>query len=169
MIKQATNHNLLQLKFVLEQINNNQFSSQLDVLNGSTIGMHVRHVLEFYNCLIHSKNTSQINYDHRKRDALLEVSVDECVKTISKILVFLDEIESDFDIKLSANYSTQNESENVVLSSTFYRELLYNVEHTVHHFAIIKIGLKAIDANLKIDNSFGVAASTIRNNNLCAQ
>lgn len=169
MIKEATSKNLHQLKSVLEQLNNNQFSSQLDVLNGSTIGMHVRHILEFYICLMNSKSTKKINYDNRNRDALLEVSIDDCIKAISKIHSFLNESVEDFDIKLSANYSTLNESENVVLNSTFLRELLYNVEHTVHHLAIIKIGLKALNVNLKIDESFGVAASTIRNNNLCAQ
>ncbi len=169
MIKQATSKNLHQLNTVLEQLNDHQFSSRLDVLNGSSIGMHVRHILEFYVCLMNSKNTQQVNYDNRNRDTLLEVSIDNCIKTISKILDFLNEFKDDYDIKLSANYSTHDESENVVLNSTFLRELLYNVEHTVHHLAIIKIGLKALNINLKIDDSFGVAASTIRNNNLCAQ
>lgn len=169
MIKQATSQNLLQLKSVLEQLNNSQFSSQLNVLNNSTIGMHVRHILEFYICLINSKHSHSVNYDNRKRDTLLEVSISDCIKTISKILHFLNEVENDFDVKLTANYSVHDESKKVELNSTFYRELLYNVEHTVHHLAIIKIGLNALDVNLKVEKSFGVAASTIRNNNLCAQ
>ncbi|SRR5690606_12824222 len=169
MIKQATNQTLLQLKNVLEQLNNEQLSAPLDVLNGSTIGMHVRHILEFFLCLIDSKTTFKVNYDLRNRDPLLEVSTDDCIQTINKIMFFLENNQVDFDLKLSANYSLLDEQEEVTLNTTFLRELLYNVEHTVHHLAIIKIGIKALNVNLNIDETLGVAASTIRNKKLCAQ
>lgn len=169
MIKQATNQILLQLKNVLEQLSNEQLISPLDVLNGSTIGMHVRHILEFFLCLTESKTTSKVNYDLRNRDVLLEVSTDDCIQTINKIMLFLNENQEDFKLKLSANYSLLDEKEEVTLNSTFLRELLYNVEHTVHHLAIIKIGLKALNVNLNIDETLGVAASTIRNKKICAQ
>ena len=169
MIKPATNQILLQLKNVLEQLNNEQLSSQLDVLNGSTIGMHVRHILEFFMCLTESQTTFKVNYDLRDRDTSLEVSTDKCIKTLNKILFFLTKTRDDYELELSANYSLSDESEKITLKSTFLRELLYNVEHTIHHLAIIKIGIKALNINLVADETFGVAASTIRNKKVCAQ
>jgi|SRR5690606_4258886 len=169
MIKQATDQILLQLKNVLEQLSNEQLSFPLDVLNGSTIGMHVRHILEFFLCLTESKTTFKVNYDLRNRDTLLEVNTEECIQTINKIMFFLNQNREDFELKLSANYSLLDEPEEVTLDSTFLRELLYNVEHTVHHLAIIKIGIKALNNNLNIDETMGVAASTIRNKKVCAQ
>jgi len=169
MIKQATNQTLLQLKNVLLQLKDEQLSSQLDVLNGSTIGMHVRHILEFFMCLAESKTTLKINYDLRNRDTSFEVSTDECIQAINEIMFFLTEIVDDYELELSANYSLLDELEKFTLKTTFLRELLYNVEHTVHHLAIIKIGIKALNVNLSIDETFGVAASTIRNKKVCAQ
>src|SRR5690606_35959053 len=105
MIKQATNQILLQLKNILEQLSNEQLSFPLGVLNDSTIGMHVRHILEFFLCLTESKTTSKVNYDLRNRDALLEVSTDDCIHTIHKIMLFLEKNHEDFELKLSANFS----------------------------------------------------------------
>ena len=42
------------------------------------------------------------------------------------------------------------------------REILYNLEHCIHHLAIIKIGLKIIKPNFKLPENFGLADSTIR-------
>jgi len=50
-----------------------------------------------------------------------------------------------------------------------HRELQYNIEHAVHHLAIIKIGVKTLEDSFKLDDNFGIAASTIRNKNACAQ
>ena len=169
MIKQATNQILLQLKNILEQLSNEQLSFPLGVLNDSTIGMHVRHILEFFLCLTESKTTSKVNYDLRNRDALLEVSTDDCIHTIHKIMLFLEKNHEDFELKLSANFSLEDEAEEITLNTTFLRELLYNVEHSVHHLAIIKIGIKSLNINLNMDETLGVAASTIRNKKVCAQ
>ncbi|UOB18258.1 DinB family protein [Abyssalbus ytuae] len=169
MIEKATNQNLLQLTNVLQQLTNQQFTAPLDVLNGSTIGMHVRHILEFYICLMNSVTTLSVNYDDRKRDITLETNTKNCIEAVTKILEFVNAVKKDLPIKLSANYSIHNESDKVTLNSSLFRELLYNVEHTVHHLAIIKIGLKALDNNIKVDESFGVASSTIRNKKICAQ
>src|SRR5690606_19004790 len=109
------------------------------------------------------KTTSKVNYDLRNRDALLEVSTDDCIHTIHKIMLFLEKNHEDFELKLSANFSLEDEAEEITLNTTFLRELLYNVEHSVHHLAIIKIGIKSLNINLNMDETLGVAASTIRN------
>jgi hypothetical protein len=42
------------------------------------------------------------------------------------------------------------------------RELVYNIEHVVHHMALVKIGLKELLPDLDLPDDFGVAVSTIR-------
>jgi hypothetical protein len=54
--------------------------------------------------------------------------------------------------------------------SNIERELMYNIEHTIHHLAIIKIGLNAVAPQIALSEHFGVAPSTIRHKqNICAQ
>ena len=48
------------------------------------------------------------------------------------------------------------------ISSTVAREVNYNIEHCIHHMALIKIGLKIIKPSLALSPSFGVAASTLQ-------
>jgi len=43
----------------------------------------------------------------------------------------------------------------------YFREVVYNTEHTIHHLALIKVAI--IDMKLDIvDNDFGMAYSTIK-------
>ena len=48
----------------------------------------------------------------------------------------------------------------IIVSSNYDRELLYNLEHCIHHQALIKVGLLHCKA-IHINENFGVAASTI--------
>jgi len=42
------------------------------------------------------------------------------------------------------------------------RELAYNIEHAIHHMAIIKIGINEVSPYILLPSAFGVASSTIR-------
>jgi len=170
MIKETITANFQQLKGILSQISDAQLSRKLPVLNNSTIGMHIRHILEFYSCLIEARTSKIVDYDARKRDIELETRARKCIDIIDDILDFVMKDPEDFSIKLKANYSVKKEEDPIILNTTFSRELLYNIEHTVHHMAIIKIGIKDLnDSNIHIDENFGVAVSTIRNKTVCAQ
>lgn len=168
MIKEVTYQNLTQLSNVLLQFSEAQFTQPLNIYNGSTIGMHVRHVVEFYECLLSALSTGEVNYDLRKRNQLLECFPEACLNSIQDILVKIMELTTDVTLKLSANYSISSD-EPITLTTTFFRELLYNIEHTVHHLAIIKMGIAELGNNIAYDENFGVASSTIRNKGVCAQ
>jgi hypothetical protein len=49
-----------------------------------------------------------------------------------------------------------------VVNSSLYRELLFNIEHAIHHMAILKIGTKIVLPEWDLPQQFGVAPSTIR-------
>ncbi|MCB0374777.1 MAG: hypothetical protein KDD04_02550 [Sinomicrobium sp.] len=169
MIKETITANFQQLKDILYQLSDEQLSRKLPVLNYSTIGMHIRHIIEFYCCLMESRTTGRVDYDSRKRDIELETRSRKCIAVLDDILDFIATNSQDFPINLKADYSLKKEDP-IILSTTFYRELLYNIEHTVHHMAIIKIGIGELnDAAIRIDENFGVAVSTIRNKTICAQ
>ena len=57
-----------------------------------------------------------------------------------------------------------------LIASTIGRELIYNIEHTIHHLAIVKIALKATVPSISLPAHFGVAPSTIHfRQESCAQ
>ncbi|WP_340063808.1 hypothetical protein [Ascidiimonas aurantiaca] len=170
MLTEATTHNLKQLKSILEQLTDKQFTTPLVVLDKATIGMHVRHILEFYNCLINAQSQGTLDYDTRKRDILLETSTNACIVSITHIIDSLNSVKGNPSLQLIVNYSTDPDIDHTVgMVTSFYRELQYNIEHTVHHYAILKIGINALDTTVTLDKDFGVAPSTIRNRKLCVQ
>ena len=57
----------------------------------------------------------------------------------------------------------------VKVETSFDRELLYAIEHTIHHMAIIKMGILLHYPNITIPKNFGVAESTIQYKSSCAQ
>ena len=52
----------------------------------------------------------------------------------------------------------------LLMSSVTYvdRELLYCLDHAIHHQAFIKIGLKELQIADLVEDDFGVAYSTLR-------
>ena len=53
-------------------------------------------------------------------------------------------------------------------ATSFTRELFYCDEHTIHHLALIRVGINEI-GGYQLNESFGVAPSTIKYRQSCAQ
>ncbi len=158
---------LTQLKALLKQFNNEQYAKPLDVLSSNTIGKHVRHVIEFYECLLKGIHQAKVNYDKRERNLQLETDVEYTIKMIESIEAAIEQQKTDVAICLEVEYQENVCSE---VDSTFFRELVYNIEHAIHHFAIIAIAIKASYPEIALAKNFGIAYSTIQyQDNQCAQ
>ena len=149
------------IRSLLQQLPSNLYAAPKEILSGATIGQHFRHILEFYICLEKGAKTEMVCYDERERNILIETSKAYAMNFIEKIIRFLTSLKVDQSLMLKANYSN-NPEEHTTFNTSLYRELVYALDHTVHHLAIIKIALSGEDANVQMDNNFGVAPSTIR-------
>lgn len=152
---------LTQLATVVEGMTDEAFSRKIPVLSNSTIGQHVRHTLEFFICLMDAKNHHEINYDTRKHDQFIEQETQLAFSIIQAIIEFLKKEQANFNLDLVANYEFE-EDRNEVIPSNFFRELAYNIEHAIHHMALIKIGCRAVCPEVTLPLHFGVASSTVR-------
>ena len=56
----------------------------------------------------------------------------------------------------------------VAIPSNYYREIAYNLEHTIHHMALIRVGINEV-SSVVLPTEFGVAYSTIKFRQQCAQ
>jgi hypothetical protein len=130
-------------------------------LGGSTIGQHVRHTLEFFLCLEEGFHEGVVNYDHRGRDKDLETDRSLAIASIKRIHDFVRRQTGDKSLILQAGY-LRDSDDSCSISTTYNRELAYNVEHAIHHMAIIKIGVREVAPYVKLEENFGVAASTAR-------
>lgn len=150
-----------QLEQVVDQLTPAQYTRPVDILSDSSIGQHVRHTLEFFICLMDAKNDKKLNYDLRRRDQYIEQDPVFAMSILKTIQTFIEKETLDFEIVLEANYH-KDEAEVTRIKSNFLREVAYNIEHTIHHMALIKIGVKTIAAHAILPEYFGVATSTVR-------
>ena len=162
-LKSASTDILMQLAQVVGQLPDHHYAQPLDVLSGNTIGKHVRHILEFFELLVGSVATGQLNYDHRQRDLQLEVDPDEVLRRIGAVDRAVQRLELDQPLRLEAELS-ESVSRPVLIPSSFARELLYNVEHAIHHMALIQVAVQATFPAVHLPTNFGVAYSTIQYN-----
>ncbi|WP_276966992.1 DinB family protein, partial [Chryseobacterium sp.] len=125
-------------------------------LDDSTIGGHTRHIIEFLEILLNSYHMSQINYDGRQRNLELEENPEKAMKVITEILSAIDLPNKNLTLKqIAGNISVE-------IPTNFYRELLYNIEHCIHHQALIKVAFKEIKMSHLLHKNFGIAPSTIQ-------
>jgi hypothetical protein len=152
---------LTDLKNVIENLSDECFCLSSDLLFGSTIGQHCRHIIEFYKCLKLQSEQGFVNYDLRKRQPEIENSRIKAVESLAHIIHWLKEITSDFSLKLHVNNSL-NEAIPEEIDSSLFREIAFNIEHAIHHMAILKIGIFSILPDFEFPDNFGVAPSTVR-------
>ena len=153
---------LTQLKLVLEQIPSQVYNQKLPLLHDTSIGAHVRHILEFFNQLIDGYESGIIQYDKRERNEKLETDLPLAISTIVDIMSGIDKAEK--YLSLSTTYNDYNHA----VPTSYERELIYNIEHCIHHQAIIKIALKSLKLDVK-NESFGLAKSTLNFRDKCVQ
>ncbi len=157
------------LQLYLSVIEPATFGQQLELLSGSTIGQHTRHILEFYQCLIEQSaaEVPEINYARRRRDYRIESDPAYALQLAEVIIAQLGGLNELQPCQLNCE---EHGLDHLLIESTIGRELIYNIEHTIHHLAIVKIALKHAMPSLELPVHFGVAPSTIRHRHeACAQ
>ena len=149
---------LTQLKDLIYKINQDDLKRPLEVFSGSSIGQHTRHILEFYICLLQQMKDENICYDKRNRDTKLETEKKYIIEKIDETVSHINHLKDDLPLTLSTELSGCIH----LTPSSISRELLYLIEHAVHHMAMIKIGIVLNFPSMELGDDFGVAASTRR-------
>lgn len=162
MLFSAVKNNLDELLVLLQGLSDTEFSKPVKALGQATIGQHVRHIIEMYICLMEKYDCAIINYDNRERNKRIETDISYTTKKIAYIKEILEKEDKELVLEHAIN------NENVVTKSNYKRELLYNLEHSIHHQALIKVALHEF-GNIFVNENFGVAPSTIQYRKTCAQ
>ena len=158
----ATGQEILnQLLSLTKQLDQHVYAAELDLLNGNSIGNHIRHIIEFFDLFISGTRAGVINYDRREHSSLFEQDITAASSKIQSLIVDIAEMTTDKKIFLEVSYK-DNEEDLVRIHSSLERELAYNIEHSIHHMAIIKIAIMTLFPKIKLEPNFGVAYSTVR-------
>jgi hypothetical protein len=164
-LQQAIRSVFGQLAHSLEQLTPAQYAHQGKLLSQSSIGQHVRHIIELFTCLEDGYTSGTVNYEKRKRDRRIETEKALAVAMLETIAAGLDK--QNRLLRLEAVYNDAH-SEPLQFDTNYYREIAYNLEHAIHHMALIKVGIGEV-SGMTVPDSFGVAPSTLQYKKVCAQ
>lgn len=164
-LQKSVKNVFVQLNDSLLQLSNEEYTKPSQRLFNATVGQHVRHMIELFVCLEKGYDTGIVNYEKRNRDLLIETDKEFARQLLIGIYRMIDR--PDKALLLEANYD-EHSDETLLIETNYYREIVYNLEHTVHHMALIRVGINEV-SNVQVPLEFGVAASTIKHKKLCAQ
>ncbi|MBC2605701.1 DinB family protein [Pelagicoccus albus] len=151
---------LQQGKDLLSRIDQRVFTAVDPASYGSSIGSHLRHVLDHYRSFIGGVSEAFIDYDNRHRDRPEESDLETALQAIDSIWVALDNMSLDLSSAVEVKVRASTEGETVTSMSSFGRELQFLVSHTVHHYALVAIASRM--QGVEPGDSFGVAPSTLK-------
>jgi len=152
---------LNQLEDVVQQVHEQDFSKPAAALSNATIGQHLRHTVEFFICLESGFEEGLVNYDKRNHDHLIERDKSTAAASLRDIGNFISTQHENKPLKLEVAYERDGE-DCVTIETNYRRELVYNIEHAVHHMAIMKIGIREVAPYIQLPADFGIAVSTLR-------
>ena len=122
---------LKSLSNLLLLLTDNQYNQKIAFLGNASIGGHTRHVIELLKCVLDGYDAATVDYVNRIRNLYLETDLRIARKELEVLTGQI--MQPDKRMKLT----TESDLQELVYTS-FYREIVYNAEHAVHHLALIK-------------------------------
>ena len=126
-----------------------------------SIGGHLRHIVDSYQCFLTGVDKGRIEYYLRQRDVAIErnrvlaiVRMDETIDDLRAVSV----IDGDRSLLVSTEDASLSNPDWSI--SSVLRELDYLQNHTVHHYALIAMLLRLHE--IDPGPEFGVAPSTLK-------
>lgn len=143
------------LVHLLTELNDKQYAHTNIFLGNASIGGHTRHIIELLKCAVHGYDAGKVDYSNRVRNLSLESDRFTAIRELENLAS--EVIKADKELKLII----ESPAPHAYVSTTYYREIVYNTEHTIHHLALIRVALREMDLNI-VGDDFGVAYSTIQ-------
>jgi hypothetical protein len=119
--------------------------------------------MEFYECFLDGLAGGRIDYDARKRDLSVETSRQTAqarIRILTRRLQSEPALRVDSLVSVRMEDSAGSRISEPLLVSSVGRELQVLSSHSIHHFALIAMTLRAL--GVPVDPDFGMAPSTLR-------
>lgn len=127
---------------------------------GSSIGSHMRHVLDHYNSLVDGIASGIVDYDDRERRTAVETKLAEGLALARETIDRLGCLDANLERKVEVIVSANTRGREAASHSTVGRELQFLASHTVHHYALIAIASRM--QGIHPEDTFGIAPSTLK-------
>lgn len=143
---------------LLSSISNEDLSNHSVSPYYSCIGSHVRHILDFYDCIIDGLGNKSINLTNRKRDERMHSDCDYTLYHVVRIINLLEKLEN-YCFDQYYLVSDDLGMGKVEIKYSLGAILAQANSHAIHHYAIINYILDRLGISIN-DDTFGYNPTT---------
>jgi uncharacterized damage-inducible protein DinB len=108
----------------------------------SSIGAHIRHIVDHFLALKHAGTSGEVNYNKRNRHGDVEQFPHSAIVTCESITSWLQETCNNQSLNQRVLVTTDidiSRTKATTCESTLERELIFVASHAIHHYALIRI------------------------------
>ena len=157
---QAIEKNLSRGIKLLENISNEEYSNTSIAPYYSSIGGHMRHILDVFDCIFEGLESNNVNLIKRKRNIIVENKTAEGIKYFKTIISKLEQVENQ-DLNRIIQVTDDLGLGIVTTNYTIASALIQAHSHAIHHFASVGYVISQLGIELP-DEDFGFNPTTPR-------
>jgi uncharacterized damage-inducible protein DinB len=143
---------------LLNSLTDEQYSSKSAPPYYSSIGSHMRHILDVFTCIFNGLESKEVDFSARERNPRAEQTTEGGLEYFDLILAKLHQLsEDDFDMMISVTDDLGTGK--VTASYTLGSALIQAHSHAIHHYASIGFIINRLGVELP-DEDFGYNPTT---------
>ncbi|WP_308992311.1 hypothetical protein QLS71_001050 [Mariniflexile litorale] len=157
VIIQSTLKTLAKSKPLLDHLNDATFSNTSIAPYYSSIGIHLRHILDFYDCIFAVNLNNIIDLTTRSRNRVVESECDSAARYLNSIMDNLNK----FGLAMTDSVLVTDDLGLGKVEMTYSYGALFSQanSHTIHHYAIINYIMEGLNISIN-DSDFGYNPTT---------
>ena len=163
MISAITNNLQRGIK-LLNSIDESQYTDVSVAPYYSSIGVHMRHILDVFDCVFIGLESNNIDLSARKRNELVEQKISLGLDYFGEIITKLEDLKAE-NLEIIVQVKDDLGLGVITANYTLASILIQAHSHAIHHFASIGYIISQLDINLP-DADFGYNPTTPRTENI---
>ncbi|QMU66784.1 MAG: DinB family protein [Flavobacteriaceae bacterium] len=143
---------------LLNSISDQQYSDTSSPPYYSSIGAHMRHILDVFSCIFKGLESREVDFSLRERNALAEQKTTVGIDYFNQVISKLHQLEEE-DFNMTLAVTDDLGLGKVTMKYTLESALCQAHSHAIHHFSSIGFIINHLGLKLP-DNDFGYNPTT---------
>jgi len=160
----AIEKNLQRAITLLNSIDDNQYSDTSIAPYYSSIGGHIRHVLDVFDCIFEGLETKKVDLTARKRNELAETKTDYGIAYIDSVISQINSLNKE-DLNQIVQVTDDLGLGKITVDYTLASAFIQAHSHAIHHFASVGYVISQLGIELP-DADFGYNPTTPKKDTL---
>jgi len=145
---------------LLNSVSDQEYANNSTAPYYSSIGIHMRHILDVFQCIFDGVDKGQIDLSARQRNEMAETRVAVGIAYFERIIALLEEVREE-DLNRMVEVKDDLGLGMITANYTIAAALIQAHSHAIHHFASIGYIISQMGINLP-DGDFGYNPTTPR-------